>query len=192
MAGKARIILAGMLCAIAFSVSVMGTAEAKPATLTKTQVERFLSSLPEVQMIGLREGLNISAEAQKAENPFAAVIEAVTRKELRDELKGVVKKHGFSSVKDWVKTGESIGHAYLHLTSGGAGKKADAKLDQHREKVAAELDKLGFLSDKQRRKLMQKFDQVSDDLGREPPAENVAVVRAMQPQIEAVVKGRPN
>lgn len=172
---------------LALFLVAAGQLQAKPFVLTKDSVQRFLMSVPEMQMIGLREGLNVSTSAQKAESPFTAVIEAVTRKELRDEVRGVLSRHGFDSIKDWAKTGRSIGHAYVHLTTGSAGKTASNEMAKNRGKIEKQIDDLGFLSDKQKRKLMEKFDDAGEDLGREPPAQNVSVVKDMKPQIEAMM-----
>jgi hypothetical protein len=173
-----------------FALTLLVPAEAvAQRTLTKDQVQRFLLTIPELQYIALREGLNLGAKAKDAKNPVGAVIEAMSRADLREEVAQTVARHGFGSVKDWMRVGRSIGQAYVHVAhGGGAGAAAAAKLDENRERVAAEVEKLGFLSDKQKRRLLEKYDEVSDDAGKEPPPENVAVVREMRPQIEDVMK----
>jgi hypothetical protein len=172
---------------------ILGAAQVSASTLilTKDMVSRFVASFPEVKMIALREGLSASAKAKEKgkDNPVAVIVAAISRKELRDEVQGVVARHGFRSVKDWAKTAKSIGEAYIHITAGGAAA-ADAskEMDDHRSSVEKEIAKLGFLSDKQKKKLMDKYDEASDGLDDAPPPQNVAIVTEMKPQIEAVVK----
>lgn len=191
MGGQRHVLKIAMIAVAALICAGAGT-QAEPAKLTKDTVERFLRTVPEVQYIGVREGLDVSSKAKASENPFGAVVSAMSRKELRDEVQATISKHGFRSVKDWARTGQHIGQAYVHVTHGPVGSVAAAKMDENRERAIKEIEKLPFLSDKQKRKLIEQYDQTSEDLGREPPPENVAVVKEMRPQIEAVLKLKAN
>jgi hypothetical protein len=180
---------AGIAALLAVAL-ILGAVQVSAAALilTKDSVSRFVASLPEVRLIALREGLTISGQAKANANPIGAIVQAVTRKELRKEVEGVVSRHGFRSVKDWAQTGRSIGQAYVHITAAPVAGTVSSQMQEHRDDVAKEVEKLGFLSDKQKKKLMEKYDEAGNDINKEPPQQNVAIVTEMKPQIEAVMK----
>jgi hypothetical protein len=161
---------------------------AAPHLLTRDEVTRFVATLPDVKAIGIREGLTASASVKSPQDAIFAIVKVASDKALRDELNGVVTRQGFSSVKDWSRTGKSIGQAYAHLTGAQTAALAKDKFDKHKDDLSKELDKLGLLSDKQKRKLMEKAEELREDLDEEPPAENVAIVKSMRKDIEASLK----
>jgi hypothetical protein len=68
-----------------------------------------------------------------------------------------------------------------------AGSAGDAKAQRKLEKAIAKVEDMPLLSDKQKKDLIENLRKGAVAL-EPPPAENMAVVKAMAPEIEAVVK----
>ena len=50
------------------------------------------------------------------------------------------------------------------------------------------MEKLGLLNEASKKKLKEHLDTIEDELSREPPPANVAIVKKMKPDIDAAVK----
>jgi hypothetical protein len=174
------------LTALAF-LSI-GAAMAKDVALTQDNVTRFLASFSQMRMIAVGEGLTAGTSAEAAQNPIGAVIKAVKSSKLQTEAKTIAAKHGFADLKSWFDTGKAIGQAYVYVTAGPARGLARETIDKNKERAIKELEKFGLVNDKQKEKLREHLDDLGDQLAKEPPRENVAVVREMKPDIEAAVK----
>ena len=74
------------------------------------------------------------------------------------------------------------------MTAGPARGIARETLDKNKDTAIKELEKLGLLNEKQKERLKANLDDLGDQLAREPPPQNVAVVEEMKPDIEAAVK----
>jgi len=184
-----RKFMALILVALAACVCpTMGSAAAKDAGLTRESVTRFLNSFAEMRAIAISEGLQASADQDASKNPIGAVVKAVKKSKLKDEAKTIAGKHGFADVAAWADTGRAIAQAYLHLTVGSSRGVARDTLDKHKDNAMKELEKLGLLNEKQKAKLKDNVDKAAEELAKEPPPQNVEVVREMKPQIEAAVK----
>ncbi len=179
------------ICLLSFAalvVSSLSPALAKDMALTQDNVSRFLASFSEMRTIAVGEGLKAGTEAGAQKNPIGAVIKAVKSSKLQTEAKTIAASHGFADLKEWLDTGKAIGQAYVFVTSGPARGVARDTLDKNKDRAIQELDKLGLVTDKQKDKLKEHLNDLSDQLAREPPEQNVAVVREMKPDIEAAVK----
>jgi hypothetical protein len=174
------------LAALAF-LSI-GASMAKDVALTPDTVSRFLASFSQMRTIAIGEGLKAGTDADAAKNPFGAVIKAIKSSKLQTEAQGIVTAHGFADVKEWLDTGKAIGQAYVYVTAGPARGLARETVDKNKDRAIKELEKLGLVNDKQKEKLKEHLDDLGDRLAKEPPRENVAVVREMKPDIEAAVK----
>ncbi|MBJ7543350.1 hypothetical protein [Rhodomicrobium udaipurense] len=182
-------LIAAILMTLAATVSpTIGSAAAKDGGLTRESVTRFLDSFTEMRAIAITEGLQASADQDASKNPIGAVVKAVKKSRLKTEAKAIAGKHGFTDVADWADTGRAIAQAYLHLTVGPSRGVARDTLDKHKDNAMKELEKLGLLNEKQKAKLKENLDKAGEELAKEPPAQNVAIVREMKPQIEATVK----
>ena len=58
----------------------------------------------------------------------------------------------------------------------------------NKDAAIKQLEKLGLLNEKQKGRLKESLEDLSDQLAREPPPQNVAVVQEMKPDIDAAVK----
>ncbi len=172
------------LAALAF-LSI-GAAMAKDVALTQDTVSRFLASFSQMRMIAIGEGLKAGTDSEAAKNPFGAVVKAIKSSKLQTEAKTIATEHGFADLKEWFDTGKAIGQAYVFVTAGPARSLARDAVDKNKDRAIKELEKLGLVNDKQ--KLKENLDSLGDQLAKEPPPENVAVVREMKPDIEAAVK----
>jgi hypothetical protein len=172
--------------------AVIGTAFAKDVPLNQDNVGRFLASFAEMKIIALTEGMKAGTDSEAAKNPVAAVVKAIKSSKLQSETKNIAARHGFATIKEWTDTGRAIAQAYVYITVGPSQGVAKATLDKHKDTAMKELGKLGLLSDKQKQKLQDGIDDLGDQLSKEPPRENVAIVKQMKAEIDAVVKIAPN
>lgn len=182
---QVRLILFGVLAGV---LSQLGPVAAKDAALTKDNVSRFLASFSEMRAIALAEGVKAGADAESSKNPIGMVLKAITSSKLQDNAQKIAVAHGFSDLKQWSDTGRAIGQAYMSITAGPARGIARDTLDKNKDTAMRELEKLGLLNAKQKEKLRDNLDDLSDQLAREPPPQNVAVVKDMKLDIEAAVK----
>jgi hypothetical protein len=189
MSGFGNLIVRLLFGLVFVVLATSGPAAAKDVALTQDNVSRFLASFAEMREIAIREGLKTGTGSEAAKNPVAAVIKAIRSSKLKTEAKAIAVNHGFADIKDWTETGRAIGHAYLSAKGGGPAQGlAKATLDKNKDNAIKQLEKLGLLDEKQKQKLKENLNGVSEQLSREPPPENVAVVRQMMPDIEAAVK----
>ena len=182
---RAGLILLGLVAAV---LSAIGSASAKDVALTQDNVSRFLASFTEMRAIAMSEGVKAGMDAETSKNPFGVIVKAIKSSKLQAQAQDIAVKHGFTEVKEWSETGRAIGQAYLYVTAGPARGIARDTLDRNKDTAIKELEKLGLLNEKQKERLRENLDDLSDQLAREPPPQNIAVVEEMKPEIEATVK----
>lgn len=158
--------------------------QAKSKTLTTQTVKQFLASYPDVRKIAVSEATSTGADVATAKDKFAAVIQVASDKSLAKKVDAAVKPHGFRDAKEWMSVAESVGKAYMHLKTGSG----DAKNQKKMEKALAKIDKMDFLSEKQKEKLTKGIRKKAGAVLEPPPPENIAAVEPMVGDIEAVVK----
>jgi hypothetical protein len=184
-----RNVMSRILLGLAFTaLAALGPAAAKDAILTQDSVSRFLASFGEMRTIAISEGLKTGTGSEAAKNPLGAVLKAIKTSKLKTEAEKIAVGHGFTDLKDWAGTGRSIAQAYLFITVGPARGIARDTLEQNKDAAISQLEKLGLLNDKSKQKLKENLDSLEDQLSREPPPENVAVVKKMKPDIDGAVK----
>ena len=182
---RAGLILLGLVAAV---LSAIGPAAAKDVALTPDSVSRFLASFSEMRAIAMIEGVQAGMDAETSKNPVGVIVKAIKSSKLQAQAQGIAAKHGFADIKEWSETGRAIGQAYLYVTAGPARGIARETLDKNKDTAIKELEKLGLLNEKQKERLKANLDDLGDQLAREPPTQNVAVVEEMKPDIEAAVK----
>lgn len=179
-------VLAFLVLAALFAASMLSlssSANAKAQILTKTTVEKFLDSYPDVKSIAEQEGKEKGARIGAASNQLAAVIAAASDDTVTPKIDAAVQDHGFSSTKHWLSVGRSVAQAYAHIKAGAQKSKAQRKV----EKAIRKIEKTSFLSDKQKQKLIDAVREGADELMEDPPAENIAAVTPMIGRIEKVM-----
>ena len=187
--GGLRNLIGGILLGLAFATLLAGgPASAKETILTEDSVSRFLASFGEMRDIAIAEGLKTGADSEAAKNPLGAVLKAIKSSKLKADAEKIAKAHGFADLKDWGVTGKSVAQAYLFITVGPAQGTAKAAVAQNKDNAIKQLEKLGLLNEASKQKLKENLDNLEDQLSREPPAENVAIVKKMKPDIDAAVK----
>ena len=182
---RAGLILLGLVAAV---LSAIGPAAAKDVALTPDTVSRFLASFSEMRAIAMIEGVKTGMDPETSKNPVGVIVKAIKSSKLQVQARGIAVKNGFADIKEWSETGRAIGQAYLYVTAGPARGVARATLDKNKDTAIKELEKLGLLNEKQKERLKENLDDLSDQLAREPPPQNVAVVKEMKSDIEAAVK----
>lgn len=158
---------------------------AETARLTESSVKRFIASYPEVKDLAIGEAQAKGKKIGQSENALMAVVEAASDKTLKGQVDVTARRHGFRDSKEWFGVARSVGVAYAHLKTGSPG---DAKAQKKLEKAIAKIEKAPFLSDKQKNELIENLRKGAATALESPPPENMAVVKSMAPQIEAVVK----
>ncbi len=182
---RAGLILLGLVAAV---LSAIGPAAAKDVALTPDIVFRFLASFSEMRAIAMIEGVKTGMDPETSKNPVGVIVKAIKSSKLQVQARGIAVKNGFADIKEWSETGRAIGQAYLYVTAGPARGVARETLDKNKDTAIKELEKLGLLNDKQKARLRENLDDLGDQLAREPPPQNLAVVGEMKPDIEAAVK----
>jgi len=165
-----------------------GQAWAKETVLSEDGISRFLASFGEMRDIAVMEGLKTGADSELAKNPLGAVLKAIKNSKLKTEAEKSAKAHGFADLKDWGETGKAVANSYLFITVGPARGIARDTLQQNKHAAISQLEKLGLLNPDSKKKLKENLDNIEDELSREPPPENVAIVKKMKPDIDATVK----
>ncbi len=177
------------LAALALSLAAsVASVSAKDVILTNESAGRFLGSLAEMHILAASQGFDAKKDMKDPSKPFMGLLKAVKSGKAQEQATAIATKHGFGSVQNWLDTGRALAQAYLYVSAGSMRGTAKATLDKHKDTAARELDKLGLLTDKQKRKLQANLDAAGDELSKEPPKENVAVIQTIKPMIEAAVK----
>lgn len=182
---RISLILVGLAAAV---LTAIGSAAAKDVALTQDNVSRFLASFSEMRAIALSEGVQTGMEAEASKNPIGIIVKAIKSSKLQAKAQDISAAHGFAGLKEWSDTGRAIGQAYLYVTSGPAQGIARDTLDKNKDQAIKQLEKLGLVTGNQKEKLKESLDDLSDQLAREPPPQNVAVVKEMKADIDAAVK----
>jgi hypothetical protein len=182
-------LIGGVLFGLALAFSgAIGSAAAKERLLTEDSVSRFLASFSEMRMIAMSEGLKAGADSEAAKNPLGAVLKAIKSSKLKTEAGKIAAAHGFTDLNDWAGAGRSVAQAYLFITVGPGHGIARDTLEKNKDAAISQLEKLGLLSAKSKERLKENLDSLEDRLAREPPPENVAIVKKMKGDIDAAVK----
>ncbi len=175
-----RLAAAGFLALACSSVAL-----AEPAKLTQASVKRFIASYPEVKSLAVGKATEKGKAIGGSDNPLMAVVEAASDDKVKAEVDIAAKRHGFRDGKEWFGVARSVGVAYAHMKVGSNG---DPKAQQKLDKAIAKIEKNDFLSDKQKKKLIEALRKGAEVVLEAPPPEYMAVVKAMAPEIERVVK----
>lgn len=162
-----------------------GAASAESARLTQASVKRFIASYPEVKSLAVTQAHAKGKKIGHSDNTLLAVVEAASDDEIKGQIDGAARRHGFRDRKEWFGVARSVSVAYAHMKTGASG---DAKAQRKLEKAIAKVEDMPVLSDKQKKDLIEKLRKGAASVLESPPPENMAVVKAMAPEIEAVVK----
>lgn len=159
-------------------------AHAQNTQLSAETVKHFIASFPQVKAVVIQHGVESAGKASDDANTLSVVIDAATDQALQTNIDEVVIASGFRNTKDWLSAAHSILQCYTFLKLSPSQAKTRKKL----EKAIRKINKNGFLSDKQKRKLI---DAVRANVGvvmEKPPAEDLAAVKPFVAELDALVK----
>jgi hypothetical protein len=176
---------AGLALACLLMMAGAFPALAETAKLTQSSVKRFIESYPEVKTIAAKKAAEKGKKIGGADNALMAVVEAASDDAIKAEIDTTAKRHGFRDGKEWSGVARSVGIAYAHVKTGTTD---DAKARRKLEKAIAKVDDMPLLNDKQKKQLIENLRKGAETVLEPQPPENVALVKAMAPEIEAVVK----
>jgi hypothetical protein len=183
----------GFLLSLPVTIFVaLGPAAAAETLLSEDSVSRFLASFSKMRAIAISEGLRTGADTEAAKNPLGAVLKAIKSTKLKTESEKIAKAHGFADLKEWGATGRSITQAYLFITVGPGHGIARDTIERNKDAALSQLEKFGLLDAKSKQKLKENLDSLEDQLAREPPPQNVAIVTKMKKAIDEAVKSGVN
>lgn len=175
MAAMAAIVVLGFYCS--------GASAAARGRLTTADVKQFLASYPSVKAIAVRHAKASGQKIGSGKEALVAVMQAASDKTASGEVEAAVRSHGFHDVKDWSNVGQHIAITYAHLKLSPSDQKNQHKID----KAIAKIEKNDLLSEKAKRKLIAAIRDQAQAV-EPPPAEDIAVVKPLVPEIDAVVK----
>jgi hypothetical protein len=178
-----RPLMAAMAAIVVLTLSYTGASAADQARLTPASVKQFLASYPAVKAIAVRRASANGQKITSGKEALAAVVQAASDKAIKGEIETAAKAHGFRDAKEWSGVGQSIAVTYAHLKLSPDDEKNRLKM----EKTIAKIQKNDLLNDKAKRKLIEAIRGGADAI-EPPPADNVAVVKPMVAEIDAVVK----
>jgi hypothetical protein len=167
------------------ALTCAGAAFAESERLTQASVKRFIASYPEVKTIALTQASAKGKKIGSSDNALMAIVEAASDSTIKAEIDTTARRHGFRDSKEWFGVARSVGVAYARVKSGATD---DAKAQHKLEKAIAKVEDMPLLTDKQKKQLVENLRKGAEAVLEPPPPENVALVKAMAPQIEAVVK----
>jgi hypothetical protein len=173
------------LAAGALTLSWTGVTAAEAAKLTQVSVQRFIASYPDVKTLAVSQAAAKGKKIGGSDNALLAVVEAASDDTIQSELDSTARRYGFRDGKEWFGVARSVGVAYAHMKTGSSG---DPKAKKKLEKAIEKVEDMPLLSDKQKKKLIENLRKSAGVVLEPPPPENMAVVKAMAPQIEAAVK----
>jgi predicted component of type VI protein secretion system len=159
-------------------------AHAQNAKLSTQTVKHFIASFPQVKAVVVQHGIESAGKASDDANTLSTVIEAATDETLQTHIDEVVLANGFRNTKDWLSAAQSITKCYAYLKLSPS----QAKMRRKLEKAIRKIKKNDFLSDKQKRKLIEAVRANFGAVMEEPPAENLAAVKPFVADLDALVK----
>jgi len=185
--------ISGALAALvlgAFMVTLLaaGPAAAKETILTEDSVTRFLASFAEMRDIAIAEGLKTGMDSEAAKNPLGAVLRAIKNSKLKEQAEKSAKAHGFPDLKDWGETGKAVAETYIFITVGGGHGLSRDSVEKSKSDALKLAEKYGLVTAENKKKATELADTIANGISREPPAENIAIVKKMKADIDAAVK----
>lgn len=174
------ILALAMLASGAFS----GAVDAKAKILNEKSVRQFVASYPDVKAVVASDAAEKAARIAGDKDVLSGLIEVASDDKIKGRIDVAVKPHGFSGAKEWLSVAESVGRAYAHIKAGPGDDKKQKKLD----KAVAKIEKTDFLSDEHKQKLIKQLRKGAGAALEPPPAENLAAVRPMVAELDAVMK----
>lgn len=103
---------------LTFLASILIAFQVMAADLTKTDIDRWMKSMPELQSwIKIHEA-KLTAQISEPENPeaiFTESISALKNAGLYDELNSKVKKMGYENVEEWSDISKRITFSWVAL-----------------------------------------------------------------------------
>lgn len=175
-----------MILALAMLVSGVfsGAVDAKARILNEKSVRQFVASYPDVKAVVASDAAEKTARIASNKDVLSGLIDVASDDKIKGRIDLAVKPHGFSGAKEWLSVAESVGRAYAHIKAGPSDDKQQRKLD----KAIAKIEKTDFLSDEHKQKLIKQLRKSAGVALEPPPAENIAAVRPMVAELDAVMK----
>lgn len=158
-----------------------------PAQLTNDRVMRLIESFPRIKILAVSQALAKGKDLATVKSPLEAVMKFAADPEVRLQADAAAKDHGFRDFEEWALIARATAAAYLHLKTGGSPGETEKAID----KALSQIRDAGFLSEKQKRKLEKKArEELGEDGELSTTPENLAVVKSLEKDLDAIVKQR--
>jgi len=162
---------------ITLAVVFAGPGKAQLPPLDPTQIEKFLTALPELR--GLRQPGEPEVRYDPA-TPFAALITNLSLYGGMDQATAVAAKYGFDSFADWAEVGNRTMRAYAYLN-------ASADLGDAADQIAAAAAQIRGdkeLSPEQQDIMLRQLELATGTILRfQPPAQDLAAIGPYRAQL---------
>ena len=166
--------------AVVMSLAFSGMAVA--AGITAKQVENYMASMPELELIGDKYPQPQDIDRYR---PLGSALELMEKKsEAYNELSALAKKHDFSNVKQWADVGDRVMQAYLILSSNLSLEEVQAGYQVGVDNI----NKDSKLSDENKRKILAGMEKTHNrNMQMRKQAEpDLAVVKPYLGQLDAL------
>lgn len=176
------LLLIAVFVVLQLRIPAMAQAQMPQVELTRDMVERFLASYPEIRAVGAK--YEKKPERSDSEDPVATFSEFLQHKAALGEIKAILDEHGFKTFTAWLDVARSVAIAYGFVKSG----KSPGELGDQAGKALEEIRRNPDLNDAQKQEMELMVKRQMDMLRHfEPSANNLAIVRELQPQIAVVL-----
>ncbi len=177
-----------------FMMSITAT-YAWGASLTDADVENFISSLKEIQVLGqqyddldnLDDEFSPGAEEMKMpENPMSDSLERIRGHEIYGRIQNVVRDHGFTDAEQWANVGDRVFKAYISLDLEGEMPAMRAEM----EDALQEIEENPHMSDQQKTQMKQMIENVMSSMEEmtDAPEEDMAVVEGHMDELRQLLE----
>ncbi|NYT63268.1 hypothetical protein H0A66_13180 [Alcaligenaceae bacterium] len=131
----------------------VGTAVAGP--LTEQQVERYLNSMPQAQVLSQKhdDGKRKPIDPQR---PLSSALELMNKQgPAYNDLGKLAAEYGFSSTEEWANVGDRVMNGYLFLKLGMSAE----QIEQAYQQGVSNIKKAPTLSEAQKQKILQGMEK---------------------------------
>ena len=166
--------------AVVLLLLVLSAAVSARPGLTEPQVLGFIASIEATEAFSAaadRPGLSASAAAKSLRsttNPLTTAVIRLRGQDAHDDLREIIRYHGFGSPEGWALVGDRVLHAFQALQM----EREASTLHGEMQQSLREIDRNPNLSPEQRRMMRDLLSKTLSDMQ--------IVMRAPQADIEAV------
>ena len=156
---------------------------AQQVPLSEDLVKRFLATYPKLRALSRKYGSK-APKTGGAKGPLDAISGSLAHRQTRTAFRRTLEQHGFADISSWIRVAQSVALAYGYAKSG----KPPPDVAAESARIKAGIRANPRFTPEQKQQMIAMLERQMGTLGRfQPPAENIALVRRMLPEIAAVM-----